>query len=214
MKTEFIVFIITALLIANTYYDGKLVKLYNTIKHSKYLKMATFAFAGLSIYLFLKKNPNNSKELLGQANEMIKTLPMTRDSASIIAPFLSLTNSKSFNDTNTSIWGGGGGGGGIGGGSGNDGDVGGNTFQSQINRMMQSGKGTTKRSVSETKKKYIAASQNWLCKDCNKQLPAWFEVDHVIALHNGGTNEVHNLVALCRDCHGKKTAMDRLNNLD
>jgi 5-methylcytosine-specific restriction endonuclease McrA len=90
--------------------------------------------------------------------------------------------------------------------------AGGNMFQSQINRMMQSGKGSTKRSVSETKKKYIAASQNWICKDCNKQLPAWFEVDHVIALHNGGTNEIDNLVALCRDCHGKKTAMDRLNH--
>ena len=202
MKTEFIVFIITAILIANTYYDGKLVKLFNMIKHSKYLKMITFGFAGLSIYLFLKKNPNNSKEFLGQANEMIKTLPMTRDSASLITPFLSLTNSKSFNDTNSSIWGGGGGGG----------AEGGNMFQSQINRMMQSGKGSTKRSVSETKKKYIAASQNWICKDCNKQLPAWFEVDHVIALHNGGSNEIDNLVALCRDCHGKKTAMDRLNH--
>jgi len=209
MKTEFIVFIITAILIANTYYDGKLVKLFNMIKHSKYLKMITFGFAGLSIYLFLKKNPNNSKEFLGQANEMIKTLPMTRDSASLITPFLSLTNSKSFNDTNSSIWGGGGGGGGNGGGGGAEG---GNMFQSQINRMMQSGKGSTKRSVSETKKKYIAASQNWICKDCNKQLPAWFEVDHVIALHNGGSNEIDNLVALCRDCHGKKTAMDRLNH--
>ena len=209
MKIEFIIFIITALLIANTYYDGKLVKLFNTIKHSKYLKMITFGFAGLSIYLFLKKNPKNSKEFLGQANEMIKTLPMTRDSASLIAPFLNLTNSKSFNDTNTSVWGGGGGGSSN---SGSTGADGGNTFQSQINRMMQSGKGSTKRSVSETKKKFIAANQNWICKDCNKQLPAWFEVDHVIALHNGGTNELDNLVALCRDCHGKKTAMDRLNH--
>jgi hypothetical protein len=209
MKIEFIIFIITALLIANTYYDGKLVKLFNTIKHSKYLKMITFGFAGLSIYLFLKKNPKNSKEFLGQANEMIKTLPMTRDSASLIAPFLNLTNSKSFNDTNTSVWGGGGGGSSN---SSSTGADGGNTFQSQINRMMQSGKGSTKRSVSETKKKFIAANQNWICKDCNKQLPAWFEVDHVIALHNGGTNELDNLVALCRDCHGKKTAMDRLNH--
>jgi hypothetical protein len=206
MKIEFIIFIITALLIANTYYDGKLVKLFNTIKHSKYLKMITFGFAGLSIYLFLKKNPKNSREFLGQANEMIKTLPMTRDSASLIAPFLNLTNSKSFNDTNTSVWGGGSSN------SSSTGADGGNTFQSQINRMMQSGKGSTKRSVSETKKKFIAANQNWICKDCNKQLPAWFEVDHVIALHNGGTNELDNLVALCRDCHGKKTAMDRLNH--
>ena len=204
MKIEFVIFIITAILIANTYYDGKIVKMITTLKNSKYLKMATFAFGGLSLYLFLKKNPENSKEFLGQANEMIKTLPMTRDSMDLITPFLSLTNTKSFTDSNQDIYmdnGGGVGGGMAGGGS-----------SAGINRMMMSGRGTTKRSVSETKKKYVAASQNWLCGDCKRQLPAWFEVDHVIALHNGGSNEVNNLVALCRDCHGKKTAMDRLDN--
>lgn len=205
MKIEFVIFIITAILIANTYYDGKIVKMITTLKNSKYLKMATFAFGGLSLYLFFKKNPENSKEFLGQANEMIKTLPMTRDSMDLITPFLSLTNTKSFTDSNQDIYmdnGGGGGGGGMAGGGNSAG----------INRMMMSGRGTTKRSVSETKKKYVAASQNWLCGDCKRQLPAWFEVDHVIALHNGGSNEVNNLVALCRDCHGKKTAMDRLDN--
>lgn len=205
MKIEFVIFIITAILIANTYYDGKIVKMITTLKNSKYLKMATFAFGGLSLYLFFKKNPENSKEFLGQANEMIKTLPMTRDSMDLITPFLSLTNTKSFTDSNQDVYmdnGGGGGGGGMAGGGNSAG----------INRMMMSGRGTTKRSVSETKKKYVAASQNWLCGDCKRQLPAWFEVDHVIALHNGGSNEVNNLVALCRDCHGKKTAMDRLDN--
>ena len=202
MKIELVIFIITGLLIANTYYDGKIVKMITILKNSKYLKMATFAFGGLSLYLFLKKNPKNSKEFLGQANEMIKTLPMTRDSMDLITPFLSLTNTKSFTDSNQDIYMDNGGGGGMVGGGNNAG----------INRMMMSGRGTTKRSVSETKKKYVAASQNWLCGDCKRQLPAWFEVDHVIALHNGGSNEVNNLVALCRDCHGKKTAMDRLDN--
>ena len=55
MKIELVIFIITGLLIANTYYDGKLIKILNTIKSSKYLKMATFAFGGLSLYLFFKK---------------------------------------------------------------------------------------------------------------------------------------------------------------
>jgi hypothetical protein len=202
MKIEAIIFIITAVLIANTYYDGKLIKILNTMKSSKYLKMATFGFAGLSLYLFLKKNPENSREFLGRANDMIKTLPMTRGSMDLISPFLNLTTTKSFTDTNQDIYtnenamdGGGGG-----------------SNASQVQRMMQSGRGTTKRSVSETKKKFVAASQNWLCGSCKRQLPAWFEVDHVIALHNGGTNEVGNLVALCRDCHGKKTAMDRLDS--
>ena len=203
MKIELIIFIITGLLIANTYYDGKLVKILNTIKSSKYLKMATFAFGGLSLYLFLKKNPDNSREFLSQANDMIKTLPMTRDSMGLISPFLNLTNTKSFTDTNHDVY--------MNGGA--LGDSGGNgNGNPSINRMMMSGRGTTKRSVSETKKKFVAANQNWLCGDCTRQLPAWFEVDHVIALHNGGSNEVSNLVALCRDCHGKKTAMDRLDH--
>jgi hypothetical protein len=205
MKIELIIFIITGLLIANTYYDGKLIKILNTVKTSKYLKMATFAFGGLSLYLFFKKNPENSREFLGRANDMIKTLPMTRDSMGLISPFLNLTNTKSFTDTNQDIY--------MNGGALSDssGNVNGNNNPS-VNRMMMSGRGTTKRSVSETKKKFVAANQNWLCGDCKHQLPAWFEVDHVIALHNGGSNEVSNLVALCRDCHGKKTAMDRIDH--
>jgi hypothetical protein len=206
MKIELIIFIVTGLLIANTYYDGKLIKILNTVKSSKYLKMATFAFGGLSLYLFFKKNPDNSREFLGHANDMIKTLPMTRESMDLISPFLNLTNTKSFTDTNQDIYmnSSGGMGGGMGGEM--------NSSNPNVNRMMMSGRGTTKRSVSETKKKFVAASQNWLCGDCKRQLPAWFEVDHVIALHNGGSNEVGNLVALCRDCHGKKTAMDRLDH--
>ena len=205
MKIELIIFIITGLLIANTYYDGKLIKILNTVKTSKYLKMATFAFGGLSLYLFFKKNPENSREFLGRANDMIKTLPMTRDSMGLISPFLNLTNTKSFTDTNQDIY--------MNGGALSDSSGNGNgNGNPSVNRMMMSGKGTTKRSVSETKKKFVAANQNWLCGDCKHQLPAWFEVDHVIALHNGGSNEVSNLVALCRDCHGKKTAMDRIDH--
>ena len=69
--------------------------------------------------------------------------------------------------------------------------------------------GATKRSVSETKKKWVASQQNWTCNHCNKQLPAWFEVDHKVRLEYGGSNHVDNLEALCRDCHGKKTAMEK-----
>jgi 5-methylcytosine-specific restriction endonuclease McrA len=68
----------------------------------------------------------------------------------------------------------------------------------------------TKRSVSETKKKFVAASQNWHCGKCARQLPAWFEVDHKVRLEYGGSNQVDNLVALCRDCHGEKTALENL----
>jgi 5-methylcytosine-specific restriction endonuclease McrA len=77
-------------------------------------------------------------------------------------------------------------------------------------RMMASGKKGTKRSVSETKKKFVASGQNWKCGDCGSQLTAWFEVDHKVRLEYGGSNEVNNLVALCRECHGKKTTIENL----
>ena len=51
------------------------------------------------------------------------------------------------------------------------------------NIMMKSGKKGTKRSVSETKKKFVASRQNWKCNGCNDQLNAWFEVDHVVRLN-------------------------------
>jgi len=77
-------------------------------------------------------------------------------------------------------------------------------------RILDSGKNTTKRSVSETKKKYVASQQHWKCGNCNNQLNAWFEVDHKIRLEHGGSNEVTNLVALCRECHGRKTSMENM----
>ena len=77
-------------------------------------------------------------------------------------------------------------------------------------RMLNSGKNGTKRSVSETKKKYVAANQDWKCGHCKSQLDHTFEVDHKIRLEYGGGNDVQNLIALCRNCHGKKTASENM----
>jgi 5-methylcytosine-specific restriction endonuclease McrA len=63
-----------------------------------------------------------------------------------------------------------------------------------------------KRNVSDTKKRYVASQQNWKCKKCNLQLTYTYEIDHIIALKDGGDNSIENLVALCRECHGQKTA--------
>jgi hypothetical protein len=77
-------------------------------------------------------------------------------------------------------------------------------------RIRTSGKNATSRSVSETKKKYVASQQGWKCKKCQQPLTAWFEVDHDKRLEHGGTNELDNLSALCRNCHGEKTAMENI----
>jgi hypothetical protein len=85
------------------------------------------------------------------------------------------------------------------------------TMKPQIKRMLNSGGNpNNKRSVSETKKKYVASQQAWKCKHCDDMLDATFEVDHVVDLQFGGSNNVDNLVALCRNCHGKKTMQHHL----
>ena len=76
-------------------------------------------------------------------------------------------------------------------------------------RLTQNSK-THKRSVSETKKKFVASNQNWKCGDCKEKLTAWFEVDHTIRLDQGGSNDISNLIALCRNCHGKKTSLENI----
>ena len=59
MKLELFIFGITAFLIFNTYYDGKYLKVFHAWQ--KEIKMSTFAFVGLSLYIFLKKNPGQSR---------------------------------------------------------------------------------------------------------------------------------------------------------
>jgi hypothetical protein len=214
VKTEYIVFIITAILIVNTYYDGHLIKMFQS--NQKWIKMATFGFVGLSLFMFLRRNPENSRQLLYHANDIIKYMPISKGTADMITPFFDMTRRSAgvppgVPPTHD--------GGAIGGAMSSA--VGTHVAQNVARpslgggtpaerRVLNSGRGSSKRSVSETKKKYVAANQGWKCGDCQRQLPAWFEVDHVIALEHGGSNHVDNLVALCRDCHGKKTAMSFL----
>lgn len=184
MKLELIVLAITAFFIYDIYKDQQYSKMLKGYK--KYYQMAGVGFIGLSLLVFAKKHPFQSKSMLGSAAEMVKHLPIDRDSADLISPLFALgynyNNGQSKENT------------------------------PQYKRMMNSGGSNgTKRSVSETKKKFVASRQDWRCNECGKQLPAWFEVDHVVRLENGGSNHVDNLVALCRDCHGKKTAMESMD---
>ena len=160
----------------------------------KYYQMAGIAFGALMFYILIKKNPLRAKEILTTSNDYIKYLPIDKNTSNIISPILDFTTKQGFiSDNNNqpilSLS---------------------NTSQVAEDRIMSSGKQSTKRSVSETKKKFVASRQGWSCGDCKNQLTAWFEVDHVLRLEYGGSNHVDNLVALCRECHGKKTTMENL----
>ena len=193
MKFELLVFGLTAFFIANTYNDNKYIEKMKTWK--KYYQMIGIGFVGISTYVFLKKYPNQSNTLFSHANGMIKYLPIDRNTTHFLAPILDMVRPP-FSRQEQRIM-----------------DSGANGMGA--NGMGANGMGNnqvkaTKRSVSETKKKYVAAQQGWKCDGCKEQLPAWFEVDHKVRLDSGGSNHIDNLVALCRNCHGKKTAFENL----
>ena len=56
----------------------------------------------------------------------------------------------------------------------------------------------------------IAQRDNWTCRVCDqgyKPLPDWkWEIDHWIALANGGTNHLSNLVLAHKQCNRDKAA--------
>ena len=68
------------------------------------------------------------------------------------------------------------------------------------------------RKVSESTKKIVASNQNWRCLMCHNLLDYSYEIDHNVPLFAGGTNHISNLHALCRNCHGKKTILERNEN--
>ena len=183
-----IILAITGFMISDTYYDGKYTKLLKS--WTKYYKMAGYAFFGISLMLFLKKNPDQAKDVVMNASTIVKGMPFDRGASDMFMPIVSAMNPQTFFTKGNEQCN--------------------NAEQKRINTIMESGKKGTKRSVSETKKKFVAAQQSWICNKCKKQLPAWFEVDHKIRLEYGGSNHVDNLEALCRDCHGRKTAMENL----
>ena len=204
MRLEIILFIISAFVMFNIYTEGKAIK--NLMGYKKYYQMAGVGIGAIFIYMLIKKNPLHAQQIITQSNEYLKYLPVDKNTSSFIHPILDFTSKYS---------------------GGRSGGVENSTSQYPILNMSGTGDGSrkqsysesritssgskgTKRSVSETKKKWVAAKQNWRCGTCHRQLPPWFEVDHKIRLEHGGSNHVDNLVAMCRDCHGEKTAIENL----
>ena len=199
MRLEFFILGLTAFFVYNAYTDGKYTKMLLSFK--KYYKMIFYVIFGLGIYVLLKRNPDQGRELLLYANNVVKFMPIDKSSMDMLSPIMDFTSKKdeddeegcfmeSFNGfTNTGFT---------------------NTGLCGEKRITSSGKNGTKRSVSETKKKYVASSQDWKCGQCKQQLDHTFEIDHKIRLEYGGGNDVQNLIALCRNCHGRKTASENM----
>jgi hypothetical protein len=186
MRLEIFVLGLTAFFIYNAYNDGKYTKMLLTFK--KYYKMIFYALLGIGIYVLLKRNPSQGRNMLLYANNVVKFMPIDKTSMDMLSPVFDFTSTcdRSFMESFNNI--------------------------DDTNIMGSTGlcKNGTKRSVSETKKKYVASQQDWKCGSCKSQLDHTFEIDHKVRLEYGGGNDVQNLIALCRNCHGKKTASENM----
>jgi 5-methylcytosine-specific restriction endonuclease McrA len=190
MRIEIVIFLIAGFLILNIYSNGLLLK--KAVSYKKYYQMLGVAFGALFVYYLVKKNPMNTREIIQSTNEYIKYLPIDSENKDFLSPILDFSSKSFFNADSqpnhpvvsmNGISGGGGGG---------------------------SGVRTTKRVVSETKKKFVAARQNWRCGSCKQMLKSNFQVDHTVRLDAGGSNHIDNLVAMCILCHSDKTLMENL----
>jgi hypothetical protein len=191
MRLEIFVLGLTAFFVYNAYTDGKYTKMMLSFK--KYYKMIFYVLLGLGIYVLLKRNPDQGRNMLLYANNLVKFMPIDKNSMDMLSPIIDFTSTNedsSFMESVNGIYS--------------------NPGFSGEKRMMNSGKNGTKRSVSETKKKYVAANQDWKCGNCQAQLDHTFEIDHKVRLEYGGGNDVQNLIALCRNCHGRKTASENM----
>lgn len=188
MQIQKWVILITFILIVNTYYDGRIFEFLG--KGKKYYRMLMYGFVGLSMYMFIKKHPNESKNMLVHANSIVRYMPVDKNTTDLLTPIMDFT---SIREKMSSIQ-----------------PMGASpNITPQFKRMLNSGRisggGATKRCVSESKKKYVAAKQEWKCGYCSGLLDETYEVDHKVDLQYGGTNHVTNLIATCPNCHRKKT---------
>lgn len=164
-------------------YDGYHNQYYTKLllSYKKQYKYIGYIFFAFCVYLLFKRDPTRARELLLQSTNFMKPFPIDLTSATDMQQPANLLHTLGMHHL-------------------------------AINPEVSTGGQVQKkkRSVSETKKKYVASQQDWKCGECRKTLNAWFEVDHKRRLEYGGSNEVDNLVALCRECHGKKTAFENM----
>ena len=54
-------------------------------------------------------------------------------------------------------------------------------------------------------RKYVFERDRFQCRSCGKtKLDTELNIDHIVALARGGSNDISNLQTLCRDCNQQK----------
>jgi hypothetical protein len=204
MRLEVWLLLITAFVLGNLYYEGRWLR--QVSANQKYIKMAGVLFAAYSVYWIFRGGPGRRGAAAQAASAALRELDA--DAAQQLGPLLDRVAAAAAASGEASA-------------IGAPPAVGAShrfvpahPWQASGLRDAPALPGGTqrlhRRSVSEARRRHVAASQNWACAHCRSTLAASYEVDHIMRLDRGGSNEIDNLVALCRNCHGEKTRMEML----
>ena len=101
MKLELIIFGIAGFLLYNIYHDGKYSKIF--VSYKKYYQMGIVALFAISLYMMIKRNPGQTKNMLLCTNNMIKYMPIEKSSMDMISPIFDLTNNVNNNGLSSSF---------------------------------------------------------------------------------------------------------------
>ena len=213
MRIEIIILAVGSLMAYNVYTDGKILK--TLLSYKKYYTIGGIVVGALVLCWLFRSHPGKATAMLYTTNEYLKYMPVDGGAGRILSPILDFTMKNTYRggganglggsyslDSGASSFAGSGGGAGEGA---TVGSAGGGYAVGEA-----TGQRRFKRSVSESKKRFVSARQNWLCKKCGNMLPATYEIDHVVRLDRGGSNEVSNLESLCPSCHRSKTLLENL----
>jgi 5-methylcytosine-specific restriction protein A len=196
MRIELVIFFVAAGVVFHIYTEGKYTKW--LLQQKKYWQIGGIVVGALILCWLLRKDPSRAKSMIETTHEYLKYMPIDGGTSRLLSPILDMTAKHAFLQESVSR------------------PVlaldAAAVSQSPTGGSMDGGGGgrVVKRSVSETKKKYVAARQRWTCKDCGVLLTATYEIDHIVRLDRGGTNHVDNLAALCPNCHRQKTMLENL----
>jgi 5-methylcytosine-specific restriction endonuclease McrA len=64
---------------------------------------------------------------------------------------------------------------------------------------------TNRKKINKGMRQQVVNKQENACGACKLALTSYFQIDHIIGLQFGGTDDESNLMALCCECHAKKS---------
>ena len=90
---------VTAFIIYNTYHDNYYSKHFSF--NQKYVKMISYGFIGLSLYIFFKRKPSNKQTMVSLITDVVKFMPIDKNTSNM---FFDISNMGMKQNNNVGLY--------------------------------------------------------------------------------------------------------------